>query len=383
MSPRLFLSPPSSGPRERELVLEAMESGYIAPAGPMLERFERAFADYVGVPHALAVSSGTAAIHLALAILGVGPGDAVIASTLTFIGSVAPVHYLGATPVFVDCDRASWCIDPTKLDQAFDDAARRGLRVKAVLPTDLYGQSCDIDAIEAICAARDIPLLIDAAEAVGALYKGRHAGAGGRAAAFSFNGNKILTTSGGGMLVSQDRALIERARYLATAARQPAAHYEHTEVGFNYRLSNISAAIGLAQLESIEQKVAHRRGVFEAYRNRLGRLPGISFAPEVPGRRHTRWLTVMLVDGYQTAVRPEHIRLALEASNIEARPLWKPMHLQPVFARAPVVGGEVAEGLFASGLCLPSGPQMSAADIDRVCGAVESALGSSKPSVLR
>ncbi len=371
MPRRLFMSPPSTGARERELVTEAFDSGYVAPAGPMITRFEEEFAAYVGMKHAVAVASGTAAIHLGLRILDAGPGDAVIASSLTFMGSIAPIIYQGATPILVDCDLASWCLDPTLLDDAFGMAERLGLRVAAVLPTDLYGQACDVDAIAAVCTTHSTPLLLDAAESVGAHYKGRHAGRGGVAAAFSFNGNKILTTSGGGMLVSDDAALISRAQYLSTAARQAAAHYEHTEVGYNYRMSNICAAIGVAQLESIEEKVARRRAIFDAYSSRLGKLPGLSFAPEVPERRHTRWLSVVLIDADAFGVGPEALRLALEAQNIESRPLWKPMHMQPVFAGSPRIGGAVAEQLFARGLCLPSGPDMTAEDIDRVCSAVE------------
>lgn len=372
---RIFLSPPQTGARERELVLEAMDSGYVAPAGPMLERFEAAFADYVGQPYAVALSSGTAALHLALRTLGVGPGDAVITPSLTFIGGVAPIVYQGATPIFVDCDPVCWGLDPALLDEAFDRADALGLKTRAVIAVDLYGQVCEAEAIRKICERRGAALLLDSAEAVGALYKGRHAGQGGYAAAFSFNGNKIMTTSGGGMLVSSDKALIDQVRYLSTAARQPAAHYEHTEVGFNYRLSNISAAIGLGQLEAIEDKVAGRRAIFEAYRKRLEKV--VAFAPEGPERRHTRWLTVALLapDGPS----PEEVRLALEGHNIESRPLWKPMHLQPVFQKAPMVGGQVSEALFGRGLCLPSGPAMTQGDIERVCQVVEETVTAGRP----
>jgi dTDP-4-amino-4,6-dideoxygalactose transaminase len=376
--PRLFLSPPSTGGRERELVMEAMDSGYVAPAGPMLERFEREFAAYVGQPYAVAVSSGTAALHLALRILGVGPGDAVITPSLTFIGGVAPIAYQGATPIFVDCEPVCWGLDPALLDEAFDRAKALGLKAKAVIAVDLYGQACEEDAIREICERRGAALLMDSAEAVGALYKGHHAGQGGMAAAFSFNGNKILTTSGGGMLVSTDKALIDKARYLSTAARQPAAHYEHTEVGFNYRLSNISAAIGVAQLEGIEDRVARRRAIFDSYRRRLGAL--LDFAPEGPDRRHTRWLTVALLPSGGPA--PEELRLALEAQNIESRPLWKPMHLQPVFRDAAMIGGVVSEELFARGICLPSGPAMSEADIDRVCAVIEDVMAGARKAAV-
>ncbi len=367
---RLFLSPPDIGARERELVAEAFDSGYIAPIGPMLERFERTFADYVGVRHAVAVSSGTAALHLALRMLDLGPGDAVIAPSLTFIGGVAPILYQGATPVFVDCDPVTWCLDEALLDDAFALAARQGLKVRAVMPTDLYGQACDVKALSSLAEAHGVPLIMDSAEGVGGLHEGRHAGAGATCAAYSFNGNKIITTSGGGMLTSDDKALIDRARYLATAARQPSPHYEHTEVGYNYRLSNISAAIGLAQLETIETRVARRRAIFDRYCAALSGLPGIGFAPEAPGRRHSRWLTVVLVDAEAFGRTPEEVRLVLEAEDIEARPVWKPMHLQPLFRDAPRVGGEVSERLFAKGLCLPSGSGMSDGDVDRVVEAI-------------
>lgn len=366
---RLFLSAPDVGQRERDLVMEAFDSNYVAPLGPMLERFEREFADYVGARHALAVSSGTAALHLALRMLGVGPGDAVIAPSLTFIGGVAPIAYQGATPVFVDADPVSWNLDTTLLDRAFDSAEAAGLKVKAVMPTDLYGQACDADAISAVCRQRGVSLIQDCAEGVGALYQGRPVGVLADCAGWSFNGNKIMTTSGGGMLTSDDGDLIARARYLSTAARQPAPYYEHTEVGFNYRLSNISAAIGLGQLESIEAKVARRRAIFARYVEQLADVPGLRFAPEAPDRRHTRWLTVALLDP-EFGATPEETRQTLERDDIETRPLWKPMHLQPVFATAPRVGGRVSEDLFARGLCLPSGSAMSDADVDRVCQAL-------------
>ena len=368
----IYLSPPDIGARERELVMEAFDLGYVAPAGPMLDRFERAFAQYVGAGHAVALSSGTAALHLAFVLAGVQPGDYVAVPTLTFIGGVAPVVYLGAEPLFVDASAASLCMDPARLEEAFAFARRQGRRIRVVSPTDLYGHPSDHDRIAEICEANGALLVPDAAEAVGSLYKGRHVG-GGLAAAFSFNGNKIITTSGGGMLVSDDAALIERARYLSTAARQPAPHYEHTEVGFNYRLSSISAAIGLAQLETVEDRVSRRRQTFERYRSRLSGLAGVRFADELPDCRHSRWLTVMFADDKARAT-PSEVIAALAALNIEARPVWKPMHLQPVFRDRPVMGGEVAAEAFRQGVCLPSGGTLREQDIDRVCDAVQSRL---------
>lgn len=371
---RIFLSPPHMLGSEREMLLEAFDSGYVAPAGPMIERFEAAFAEYVGGRYGVALSSGTAALHLALRIVGVGRDDLVAAPTLTFIGGVAAINYQGAAPIFVDADPGDWCMSPKGLEDAFDLAERAGKRIAAVVPTDLYGQACDIDVLQSICDARGAPLVMDSAEAVGALYKGRHAG-GGVASAFSFNGNKIITSAGGGMLVTDDKALADRARYLSTAARQPTPHYEHTEVGYNYRLSNLSAAVGLAQLQTIEQRVALRRGIFDTYVARLGGLPGVSFAPEAADRRHSRWLTVMLIEPTVAGVTPEQVRVALEAVNIETRPLWKPMHMQPVFREALRTDCGVAEHLYERGLCLPSGSGMTAADLDRVCAALEQVLG--------
>ncbi|MDF2095824.1 DegT/DnrJ/EryC1/StrS family aminotransferase [Aquibaculum arenosum] len=363
----VFLSPPHLAGNEGALIEAALTSNYVAPAGPMLDRFEREFSDYVGMP-CVAVSSGTAALHLALRHLEVGPGDEVWAASLTFIGSVAPVIYQGARPVFLDSDPASWTLDPGLLEEALRDAARRGQLPKAVIPTDIYGQSCDLDAIRRLCDAYEVPVLCDSAEAVGSRYKGRAAGKGAWAAAYSFNGNKIITTSGGGALASEDPALIAAARKLATQAREPVPHYEHRSVGYNYRLSNISAAIGCAQLAVIEARVALRRAIFERYRAALGDLPGVTFMPELDhgGSRASRWLTVLLIDPERAGCDRETVRLALEAAGIEARPVWKPMHLQPVFAGARCHGGAVAERLFANGLCLPSGSAMSDETVERV-----------------
>ena len=368
--PRLFLSPPHMGGREQEFVRQAFESNYIAPLGPMVDAFEKEFSAYTGIPHCVALSSGTSATHLALRHLGLGPGDEVLASTLTFIGSVTPVTFEGATPVFIDCDEATWNMDPALLEQALADAARRGRLPKAVIPTDLYGQSCDLPRIKALCDRHGVPVICDSAESVGARYPGKHAGADAWAAVFSFNGNKIITTSGGGMLASHDQGLIDPARKLSQQARDPAPWYEHTEIGFNYRMSNILAAIGRGQLAVLEERVRRRREIFEGYRQRLGDVPGIAFMPEPAGFRSNRWLTVLLIDPAAFGRDTHAVRQALEAENIEARPVWKPMHLQPVFRSARVWGGAVSERLFAQGLCLPSGTAMTDGDLDRVSGII-------------
>ena len=368
--PRLYLSPPHMSGLEQQYVQEAFDSNWIAPLGPHVDAFEQEFAAKVGAKHALALSSGTAAIHLALIHLGVGPGDEVIVSTLTFAASANPVVYLGAKPVFIDSERTSWNMDPDLLAETLALKARQGKLPKAVILVHLYGQTANIDRILAICNAYGVPLIEDAAEALGATYRGRSPGVFGKAGIFSFNGNKIITTSGGGMLVSDDAELIAHARKLATQARDPAPHYQHSEIGYNYRLSNVLAGIGRAQLQVLEDRVRRKREIFEAYRRALGDLPGLDFMPEAPWGRATRWLTVLTIDPEAFGATREDVRLALEAENIESRPLWKPMHMQPVFAECEVIGGGVAEKLFDLGLCLPSGTAMSEADIGRVAEVV-------------
>ncbi len=364
--PRLYLSPPHMSGLEMQYVQEAFDSNWIAPLGPHVDAFEQEFAAKVGAKHALALSAGTAAIHLALIHLGVGPGDEVIVSTLTFAASANPVVYLGAKPIFIDSERTSWNMDPDLLADTLARKARQGKLPRAVILVHLYGQTADIDRILAICNQYDVPLIEDAAEALGAHYKGRSPGVFGKAGIFSFNGNKIITTSGGGMLVSDDAELIAHARKLATQARDPAPHYQHSEIGYNYRLSNVLAGIGRGQLQALNERVRRKREIFESYRRALADLPGIDFMPEAPWGLHNRWLTVNTVDPARFGADREAIRLALEAENIESRPLWKPMHLQPVFAECERVGGRVSEDLFARGLCLPSGTAMSAADQKRV-----------------
>lgn len=374
-SNRLFLSPPHMSGKELRYIEEAFDSNYVAPVGPMIDAFERDFSAYTGLPYCVALSSGTAAIHLALRYLGVGSGDTVFASDLTFIGSIAPILYQNATPTFIDADKDSWCMDPNLLEEALKRAASNNQLPKVVLPTDLYGQSCDIDAIRSLCDRYEIPLVIDAAESVGTHYKGKHAGNGTRCAAFSFNGNKIITSSGGGMLASDDKALIDHARFLSQQARDPAPHYEHTTYGYNYRMSNIVAAIGRAQLEVIEERVARRRAIATRYEAALTKLPGLRFMPEMAYGRHTRWLSVILIDPQTFGRSREDIRLALEKENIESRPVWKPMHLQPLFKETPVIGGKVSAHFFEDGLCLPSGSSMSDAEVDEVIAHLQHLAG--------
>ncbi len=370
MKKRLFLSPPHIGDEELTLVGEAFESNYIAPAGPQIEAFEREFGRYTGIQHAAALSSGTAAMHLALRVLGVGPGDEVIAPSLTFIGGVSPTLYQGATPVFLDSERISWNMDPLLLEEELEECRRRGTLPKAVISADIYGQSADLDRIVDLCSLRGIPVVSDSAEAVGAAYKGGHAGKGAAMTAFSFNGNKIITTSGGGMLASDHQHYIEEATILSQQARDPAPHYEHSRIGYNYRMSNILAAIGRGQLRVLPDRVRACRRIFERYREALGDLPGIEFMPEAPWGRATRWLTVILIDPGLFGADREKIRLALEEENIESRPAWKPMHLQPVCAGMRMRGGKVSEEIFDRGLCLPSGTAMTEEDLERVAGVI-------------
>jgi dTDP-4-amino-4,6-dideoxygalactose transaminase len=477
LPPRIYLSSPHMGTAELELVKEAFATNWIAPLGPHVDKFESEFVEMLGRPegqkiggsesqksnlpalrssdhpalhlsdhpafrpsdpppasklHAAALTSGTAAIHLALRWLGVGPGDEVICSTFTFSATVNPVLYERATPVFVDSDRRSWNMDPTLLAEAIADGIRRGKKPKAVIVVHLYGQSADLDPIVALCERHEIPLIEDAAEALGAIYFSRaHGkpedqrarmpetralrpsdtpafqpsappvprpsglqalrpsatpiapGTAGLAGVFSFNGNKIITTSGGGMLVSRDEALIKKARFWATQSRDPAPHYQHSEVGFNYRLSNVLAGIGRGQLRVLLDRVEARRRNFEFYTQTLGDLPGLSFMPEADFGRCTRWLTCITVDPRaggaegQKAGGPdrEKIRLALEAENIESRPTWKPMHLQPIFKGCRSYGGGVSEQLFADGLCLPSGSNLTQTDLNRVVAVIRKVFG--------
>jgi pyridoxal phosphate-dependent aminotransferase EpsN len=357
--PRIYLSSPHIGTDERGLIDEAFAENWVAPLGPHVDAFERELAALVHVPHAAALSSGTAAIHLGLRLLGVTRGDHVWCSSLTFSASANPILYEGAVPTFIDSERSSWNIDAALLAEALDDAARDGRLPKVVIVVDLYGQSADHDPIRAACAKHGVAILEDAAEALGATYKGTPCGGFGAIGIFSFNGNKIITTSGGGMLVAHDERFVKQARFLATQARDQAPHYEHSTVGFNYRLSNICAAIGRGQLRVLQDRVGARQRVFARYAEALSDLPGLSFMPQPAWSVGTRWLTCLTIDPREAGVTREDVRLALAAKEIEARPVWKPMHMQPVFHGARAIGGAVSEDLFARGLCIPSGSNLS------------------------
>jgi dTDP-4-amino-4,6-dideoxygalactose transaminase len=368
--PRIYLSPPHMGEAELELVKDAFASNWIAPLGPHVDAFEQEFAGYLGVRHAAALSSGTAAIHLALRMLGLRPGEEVICPTLTFAASANPIVYEGGTPIFIDSEETTWNMDPTLLCEELAACAANGRLPRAIIVVDLYGQSADYEPILDVCARYDVPVIQDSAEALGATYKGHKVGTQGRCGIFSFNGNKIITTSGGGMLVSDNPDLIERARFLAMQARDPAPHYQHSTIGFNYRMSNVLAAIGRGQLRVLDERIASRRRNFERYKAALGNAPGIVFMPLASYGEANYWLTCITIDPKRFGATREEVRLALADQDIEARPIWKPLHLQPVFAHCRRRGGSVAETLFACGLCLPSGSSLTDAELDRVCAIV-------------
>jgi len=363
---RIYLSPPHMSPRERELLLEAFDSNWIAPLGPQVDAFECEFAKKLGVSHAVALSSGTAALHLALVVAGVGPGDEVLTSTLTFAATAYAIRYVGANPVFIDSDDSSWNMDPNLLEDELRRAARQNRLPKAAVVVDICGQCADWEPIVGLCRRYGVTMIEDAAESLGATYRQRPAGTLADVGCFSFNGNKIITTSGGGMLVTENRAWAERVRHLATQARDPAPHYEHSQIGYNYRLSNLLAAIGRAQLELLDERVEQRRSHFDRYVRALHDVPGIEFMPEAEYGRATRWLTCLLIDPHEVRMPTAEVCARMADEQIEVRPMWKPMHLQPVFAGARSIGGHCSERIFARGLCLPSGSSLNAAEIQIV-----------------
>ena len=375
----IYLSPPHMGERERALLLDAFDSNWIAPLGPHVNAFEQELAACVGVAHAAALSSGTAALHLGLILLGVQPGDEVIVPTLTFSATANAVRYCGAQPVFVDCTAQAWTLDPDLLREELQACARRGKLPRAVITVDLYGQCADFDAVQAVCADYGIPILEDAAEALGARYKNRSAGSLGELAVFSFNGNKIITTSGGGMLVSQRGDWIEQARYLASQARDAAPHYQHSQVGYNYRLSNLLAAVGRGQLQQLPERVALRQRNRAFYQAALAGVPGIRWMPQPAYTAGNAWLTCCILEPAIFGCHREAVRLHLQRLHIEARPLWKPLHLQPVFSACRVRGGQVAAGLFEHGLCLPSGSSLSLNDLQQVVAGMQAARQGAGP----
>ena len=368
---RIWLSPPHViSPKEREYLLDAFDSNWIAPLGPHVDAFEREFEEKIGAKHAVALSSGTAAIHLGLKLLGIVPGDEVIVSSLTFSASANPIAYLGAKPVFIDSNYETWNMSPQLLADELRDCAERNKLPKAVVPVDLYGQCADYDAIIEICRKYDVPILEDAAEAIGAKYKNKNAGLFGKVGIFSFNGNKIITTSGGGMMVTDNEEWAKKAQFWATQSRDTAPHYQHSEIGYNYRMSNLCAAVGRGQLLTLDERVAIRRTNYEYYQNQLGDLPGIGFMPEPNGFFSNHWLTILTIAPAKFGGTREEVRLALEADNIEARPVWKPMHMQPVFANCRRRGGAVSELLFERGLCIPSGSNLTPSQRDRVIAGI-------------
>jgi dTDP-4-amino-4,6-dideoxygalactose transaminase len=370
---KIWLSSPHMGEAEMEFVKEAFDTNWVAPVGPHLDAFEKDLCVYNDTPCCAALSSGTAAIHLALIMLGIKTGDEVICSTFTFSGSCNPILYQHATPVFIDSEAKSWNMNAHLLDEAIKDRMKKGIKPKAIIAVHLYGMPARMVDIMAVARAYGIPVIEDAAEALGASYEGRKCGTFGDIGIYSFNGNKIITTSGGGAMVSGNPEWIQQAKFLSTQARDRAPHYEHSKVGYNYRLSNISAAIGRGQMKVLDERVGQRRAVFEFYKKELQQIPGVIFQPELNGSFSNRWLTCIVLDK-ELHKTPEDVRLALEKENIESRPLWKPMHMQPVFKGAPYYGNGVSEDLFQRGLCLPSGSNLTQEDLSRVVTVIKEVL---------
>lgn len=367
MRDKIWLSSPHMGGEEQEFVKEAFGSNWIAPLGPNVDGFEQDLIDYTGAGHAAVLTSGTAAIHLALVLLGVEPDDEVVCSSFTFAASANPIRYQRATPIFVDSEEKTWNMDPRLLKEAVQDRINKGKKPAAIILVHLYGMPARMQEILDIARTHEIPVIEDAAEGLGSRYRGKPVGTLGTLGTLSFNGNKIITTSGGGALISDRKDLIERARFLSTQARDPAPHYQHSHIGYNYRMSNIVAGIGRGQMRVLETRIKQRRANFEYYRSKLSAIEGISFLEEPEEMFSNRWLTTITVDPQKTnGIAREDIRLALEAENIEARPLWKPMHLQPVFKAFPFYGNGTSEKLFENGLCLPSGSNLTTVQLDRI-----------------
>jgi dTDP-4-amino-4,6-dideoxygalactose transaminase len=370
MKQKIWLSSPHMSGEEMKYIDEAFATNWIAPLGPNVDKFEKKLADYLSVKNCAALSSGTAAIHLALIVLGIKPGDEVLCSSFTFAASANPIVYLGATPVFVDSEPETWNMDPVLLKEAIDDRIKIGKKPKAIIVVHLYGMPAKIDEIIAIAKKYDIPIIEDAAEAIGSEFNNKKCGSFGDISILSFNGNKIITTAGGGALVSDNKEYVDRARFLSTQAADKAAHYQHSQIGYNYRLSNILAGIGLGQLEVVESRIESRRRIFSRYVEALSEIKGIKFHIEPDTKfKSNRWLTTIVIDADLTdGITREDIRLGLEKENVESRPLWKPLHIQPVFLSCPSYINDVSYNLFVNGLCLPSGSNLSDDDQDRVIG---------------
>ncbi|HYJ65575.1 MAG TPA: aminotransferase class I/II-fold pyridoxal phosphate-dependent enzyme [Parafilimonas sp.] len=369
MNSKIWLSSPHMGGKEKDFVDEAFAENWIAPLGPNVDGFENDIAAYLNDDvYVAALSSGTAAIHLALILLGVQKGDEVICQSMTFSASANPIIYQGAVPVFIDSENETWNLNPGFLEEAIKDRIKKGKKPKAVIPVHLYGMPCKLNEILKTANEYEIPVIEDAAEALGSLYFGRKAGTFGDVSCLSFNGNKIITTSGGGAIVSKNKELINSARFLATQARDKAPHYQHSQIGYNYRMSNICAGIGRGQMVVLDERVKKRREIFQQYKNLLNDISGISFQNENDGFFSNRWLTTILLNSASTpnAINNDKIRISLEAGNIESRPLWKPMHLQPVFKDAPYYGNGISDKLFKEGLCLPSGSNLTKEEFNRI-----------------
>ncbi len=384
LQPRIQLSIPHMGDYERQYVEEAFQTNWIAPLGPNVDAFEKELAGYVGSGHAAALSSGTAAIHLALKLLEVGVGDKVLCSSFTFVASANPILYLGATPVFIDSEPLTWNMSPVALEAALQEFCDQGVKPKAIIVVHLYGQSADMEKIMALSVMYDVPVVEDAAESLGASYRGKQTGTFGRFGVFSFNGNKIITTSGGGMLMSDDGDLIEKARFLSTQARDPTPHYEHTVMGYNYRMSNVLAGIGRGQLKVLEERIGARRNIFEQYQEKLKNLDIFDWMPQPDGFYSNRWLSVASINPEKTTVRPSELIATLAKFNIEARHVWKPMHRQPLFSGCnyyPHSDFSFSDYLFDSGVCMPSGSSMTSEQqicvIDRIIQYVSNSTNSS------
>jgi len=374
--PKIWLSSPHMGDQEQKYVKDAFDSNWIAPLGPHVNAFEHELEQVTGSPHVLALSSGTAALHLALILAGVDEGDEVICQSITFSATANPIIYQRAVPVFIGSEPGTWNMEPNALEDAIKDRLRLGKKVKAVLPVHLYGMPAMTDELMSVANKYGIMVIEDAAEALGAGYKGRHPGTDGVMGILSFNGNKIITTSGGGALMCKEQSHKDHAYFLSTQARDKAPHYQHSHIGYNYRMSNVLAAIGRGQLEVLEERVKARRANYTWYHNFFKEIAGITFPEEPEGFRSTRWLTTILVDPAKTrGITRENIRLALDAENIEARPLWKPMHMQPVFAHHPYYGSRLEERLFDRGLCLPSGSNLTPHDFERIGNVLDKTLG--------